>query len=42
MKSVPGTGDEKEDSGLTREEVQEQERLRSDIVSEMIEMIIIR
>ena len=28
--SVPGSGDKEEESGLTREEIQEQERLRSD------------
>ena len=35
MQSVPGTGDDKdkEDSGLTREEMKEQERLRYDNVT---------
>eukprot|EP00092_Neocalanus_flemingeri_P020246 GFUD01021926.1.p1 GENE.GFUD01021926.1~~GFUD01021926.1.p1 ORF type:complete len:133 (-),score=69.57 GFUD01021926.1:196-594(-) len=34
MPSVPGTGDdkEKEDSGLTREEIKEQERLRKEAI----------
>merc|ERR1712025_711145 len=32
MPSVPGTGDDKEDSGLTREEMQEQERLRQEAI----------
>jgi len=32
MPSVPGTGDKEEDSGLTREEVQEQERLRQEAI----------
>merc|ERR1719495_1059930 len=32
MPSVPGTGDDKEESGMTREELKEQERLRKEAI----------